>query len=472
MYKSREFLRAALLVSIFFILYLTLSLVTHFHYLSGYDLAIVNQYVYEWSHFKIPISTVSAYPFLPFYTDHIEIIFLLISPFYLLFSNAITILVLQSFVVAVSGFAIFLLCKKYNINPFLSMSLLISYLSFYGMQYAIYYDAHSLVFGAAFLAFFIYFLDKHSKWSIVFFLLAILSKEDISLLTLLISFVVFVLRRDKLSLSFFIGSFLYLAFIFLVVFPHVSSGFAQGKQKEINFDLRNFANTSTKREVIVYSLGWFGFLPLLLPVYLLPFLGDLFHYFVLGVGVSTAQGFYYHYRVTIAILLVYPTILVASRYRKINNHYVGVYLVCCAMVVTYLLHAPFTYFSKKWFWTQPPSVRNITTVLLYLPPNAAVVSQNNISPHISNRMNIFTLWPEKKVFQADSPCGKVVCNWFSWSGKVEYMIVDTSQSWDARHFLTSREDFIDGLQNMEHEKIIAVYKQSGTAVVYRVLKNP
>src|SRR5262245_32019312 len=111
-------LKLPILISfVFFLIYLTLSLITHLHYLSGYDLAIVNQYIYEWAHLKIPISTVSAYPFLPFYTDHIEIIFLLISPFYWIFPNAITLLVLQSFAIAISGLAISLLCKKYKITP-------------------------------------------------------------------------------------------------------------------------------------------------------------------------------------------------------------------------------------------------------------------------------------------------------------------------------------------------------------------
>ena len=472
MFRHRDFQLAILISFLFLIIYLILSLITHLHFLSGYDLAIVNQYTYEWSHLKIPISTISAYPFLPFYTDHIEIIFLLLSPFYLIFSNAITLLFLQAFFLAFSGIPVFLLCKKYKINLFLSLVLLISYLSFYGMQFAVYYDAHSLVFAASLLAFFIYFLDKNSKWSVLFFILAILSKEDVALLTFLISLVIFITKRNKLSLYFLLISVVYLLLIFSVLFPHLNSGFGPEKQKYINFDVRNFVNTNSKMEVITYSLGWFGFLPLLLPLYLIPFLGDLFHYFVLGNAVNTAQGFYYHYRVTISILLVYPTILAISKYKKINNKYLGIYLLFCAFLFTYLIHAPFTYLSKEWFWTEPLPVKNINKILTYLPKDASVVSQNNITSHISNRDKIFTLWPEKKSFEGNSPCGKPICNWFRWVGSPNYLIVDKSANWDIRQLLANRDEYVNGLSNLEKANVITKYKQIGNAILYKILKQP
>ena len=40
----------------------------------------------------------------------------------------------------------------------------------------------------------------------------------------------------------------------------------------------------------------------------------------------------------------------------------------------------------------------------------------------------------------------------------EYMLIDTSTDWDARYWLTNREEFIDGLQNMEKTHVIQVSK--------------
>ena len=87
-------------------------------------------------------------------------------------------------------------------------------------------------------------------------------------------------------------------------------------------------------------------------------------------------------------------------------------------------------------------------------------------------MFIYTLFPDTKTFKKDSPCGKVNCDWFHWKGNPEFMIVDTSRIWDARHFLIDHDKFVEGLENMEKEGIIKIYKQVDTSKIYKVLKKP
>src|SRR3989338_6895300 len=66
---------------VFFFAYLTLSLVKHAHYWTGYDLSITNQIVWEFSRFTLPISSVHAYAFTPVFSDHVEFVYAIISPF-------------------------------------------------------------------------------------------------------------------------------------------------------------------------------------------------------------------------------------------------------------------------------------------------------------------------------------------------------------------------------------------------------
>ena len=211
----------ALLISIIFLIgYLTLSLVKHAHFLTGYDLSVDNQVIWEYSRFLSPISTVHAYAFTPVFWDHVEFIYVLIAPFYWLLADARMFLVLQVIVFILSAIPIFLLCKKYKINNFISYAILISYFTFYGVQNALYSDAHSLVFATSFLAFFIYFLDINRKWpTILFFVLAITSKEDIAFLTFLISFVYLFINRKKFAIFLMTASVMYLFAIFFVYFP-------------------------------------------------------------------------------------------------------------------------------------------------------------------------------------------------------------------------------------------------------------
>jgi hypothetical protein len=142
----------------------------------------------------------------------------------------------------------------------------------------------------------------------------------------------------------------------------------------------------------------------------------------------------------------------------------------CALLLQYILHLPISYLTKPWFWHTPSGANTIDIVARDIPHNAAIATQNNITPHFSHRDYIFTLWPEKKIFSKDSPCHNSTCDWFRLTGSPKYLIVDISSDWDIRHFLTSREEFIHGLTNLEAVGVIKKDKQLGTSILYKVLK--
>ncbi|MBP9716508.1 MAG: DUF2079 domain-containing protein [Candidatus Levybacteria bacterium] len=474
--KNKEIWLAIGICFSFFIAYLTLGLVKHSHFLTGYDLSLVNQVTWEYSRFISPVMTGHAYAFMPAFYDHIEFIYLLLSPFYWILPDARTLIILQASVVAVSGYFIFLLAKKHKINLFVSLSLMFAYFTFYGVQFALWSDVHSLVFGASFLAIFIYFLDTNrNKLAFLFFLLAITSKEDIGFITLFISFVYLLLSKRKINLLFMLISAAYIFIIFFIYYPNFTWGYTYAGDSGLlsGIDPREFIDTPEKRDVFFYSFISNGFISLLNPFYLFPFLADLGHYFVLGnERVTSAQGLFGHYRFTSSLLLIWPTILIIGKYKKLNNKYLSLYILFFAALTTYMLHAPLTYLTKSWFWTTPSGVKNINQAIEALPKDAYVVTQVNISPHISNRKLIVTMWGEGKDFSKNSPCREPSCKWFKWAGEPQYMIVDTSPEWNIINLLATREDFIDGLNNMEKTGTIKIYKEFGSAKIYTVEKRP
>lgn len=462
----------------FFIAYAVLSIVRFNHYGAfGFDLGLEDQRLWQYSHFKSPASTIHFYPFTNLLTDHVELFYIPLSVFYWIWSNPKFLLLLQSAFVCFSGIAVFLLAKEKKINIFTSYALLISYLTFYGVQNALWFDVHSASFGAAFLAWLLYFLEKkNTKWIIVAFILAISTKENIALLTFFIFLVWFIRTKSKIYLYLMGTSLIYLFLVFGIYFPYfIQNGYRFKNERGLFSNALNYSSlydTSEKRSVLFYSLAWFGFIPILNPIFLLPALSDLWNYFVVASNLKAAQGLFMHYRITLAPLMVWATIITISRYKWLNKQYVAAYLLFAAIFFQYTLHLPLSYLSKQWFWKEPQGVKNINEVIKYLPKEASVVSQNNIVPHISQREQIFTLWPEKRTFKASSPCANIDCDWFRWSGKPEYLIVDTSVEWDIRHLLISREDYIKGLQNLEKKKVIIKYKQTGNAVLYKILRNP
>ena len=124
--KRKEHYFAAAFCLVFLLAYLTLGLVKHAHFLSGYDLSLVNQVAWEYSRFIPPVMTGHAYPFMPVFYDHIEFIYILISPFYWILPDARTLIILQALVFSVSGFFVYLLTNKYKLNKLISFSLLFS----------------------------------------------------------------------------------------------------------------------------------------------------------------------------------------------------------------------------------------------------------------------------------------------------------------------------------------------------------
>jgi uncharacterized membrane protein len=452
----------------------------HLHFGSfGFDLGIVDQIVWKYSEFNTPITTVQFYPFTSLLTDHIELIYIALAPFYWIFSSAITLLLLQSGLIALSGIPVFWLAKRKGINPVLAVVIMVAYLSFYGIQNAIWFDVHSNVLAASFIPWFVYFLDKNNKiGTFIFFILAIISKENIALLTLLIAFVFLIKEKSKravLSSLIMIISIAYLALIFFVYFPHFTAdGYRYANEGGLlsNMQISQLYDSPEKRDVYLYSLGWFSFLSLLSPIFLLPAIGDIIQYFVLGNNIDGAQGLFMHYRATLAFLLVWPLIITIARFKRLNNMYVATYLIIVVAILQYMLHVPLTYLTKSWFWTSPPSSNSIRSVISKVPDNASVVAQNNLVPHLSQRDEIFTLWPEKRNDNTNITCELETCEWFRWAGNPKYLVVDTADTWDIRHLLANREEFIKGVENLEANGYIRPLSKEGTSTLYQIEKHP
>ncbi len=185
----------------FSICYLLLSIIKHYSFLSGYDLSIIDQAIWKYSHFLNPISTTHVYYDAPIYYDHLELILVLLAPLYWVINSVYVLIILQVASVIASGVAVLLLAKKYLIKDVLANTIFATYLAFFGLQFAIWSDVHTLVFAVGFISWFLYFLEcKKTKLTYLFLILAIICKEDIAFLTLLISLTYFIKNKTKTSL--------------------------------------------------------------------------------------------------------------------------------------------------------------------------------------------------------------------------------------------------------------------------------
>jgi len=463
-----------LICFLFFIAYSILGVVRHNHYQSfGYDLGINDQTVWQYSKFKLPLNTIAPFSDKLKLTEHVELIYAVIAPFYWIWSSPITLIILQAVSVCLSAIFVYLLARKYKLPEITSNILVIAYLMFYGVQFGLWTDVHSSVFAATCVMGFIYFLDlrKH-KLTLLFFLLSITAKESVGSAIFFISCVYFWYRREKILLLYSFGSAAYMLFIFYVFFPHIMHVqylYANTDGLFSNLNPLSLIDTQEKQFTIFYSFASWGFIALLSPITLLPILSHFFKFFVLASDLSGVQNLFGQYRIGLAPLFAFSTIWTLKRFNYRWQMILSLWLLLAALFMQYFLHLPLSYLSKQWFWSEPPAVKNINYVINnILPRNASVVSQNNITPHISQRDKIYTLYPEKKIFPKNSPCKQTQCNWFGWNGKPEFLIVDTSSEWDARHLLIDNSLFIDGLHNLEKAKVVEKYKEVGTTILYKI----
>lgn len=464
-----------IICSTFFVAYLLLSHTKHDHFLSGYDLAIIDQATWKYAHFKNPITTSHAFFDTSIYADHLELVFILIAPFYWIFDTVSVLITLQVLSIVLSGVAVYLIAGYYKVTNFVKYCILFSYLLFFGFQFSIWSDVHSLLFGVGFMSWFLYFLlIKKIKLSLLFLLLAITSKEDIGFLTFIISISFYLVYRNKFSLVCALISFLYTCFVFFVYFPNVGpDGYRFANPEGLFSDLNPYylINTADKQKSILYSLGWFGFAPLLSPFLLLPFVGDLAHYFIVGNGITRTEGLFLHYRSTVALFLVWPTIFAISKFKMLNRWYFGVYLVIPVLFFQYYLHLPVSYLTKQWFWKEEEEVKNLKLMLKNIPESSSIVTQNNITPHLAHRDYIYTLFPSEKDFENKSPCGEKSCKWFRVGGSPELLLVDYGKGWNVLHLLSSREEFYEGISNLERNGNIVIMKSIGTSKLYRIVNK-
>ena len=187
--KQRYLFAVVLMALVFFTAYSVLTIVRHDHYQSfGYDLGINDQLVWRYSTFQSPTVTVAPVPDRTKFVEHVELIYSLIAPFYWIWSSRQMLLLVQAAIISSGAIAIFLLARSKKLHPLIQLAIPFSYLTFYGLQNAVWFDVHSASMAAGILAWFIYFLEtKNQRLTVLFFLIAITAKENIAFITLFIT---------------------------------------------------------------------------------------------------------------------------------------------------------------------------------------------------------------------------------------------------------------------------------------------
>lgn len=155
---------------------------------------------------------------------HVDPILILLSPLYLLYPRAESILVLQALWLAAGAIPVFLLARDRLGQPGVGVLLAVAWLAQPALHGAAMYDFHSLALVTPLLPLAVWALDGR-RWVVYGVTIGalLLCREDVSLLCSTIALWAAVTGRSKRAAAITLGaSVLYLAFVKLVIMPDAS----------------------------------------------------------------------------------------------------------------------------------------------------------------------------------------------------------------------------------------------------------
>lgn len=259
-----------------------------------YDLGIMDQTVYNTFKGRIlELTNPEGINNFKRMAIHNDIILAFLAPFYFIFSGAQTLVVIQTIVVALGAIPVYLLGKMILKSKPLSLTFAFAYLMYAPLQRAGNFDFHAVLLAVTFLLFMFYFFLRKKYWvTFIFFVLSIISKEQISLTTGFFAAIMAISaykKNDRKQLFFSVLIFAisvvwFTASIWLIA-PYFRGGqhFALSRYKTLgvgpteiikNFLLKpgtyfNFIFNSVNSNYLFLLLSPLAFVSLFSPIYLL-----------------------------------------------------------------------------------------------------------------------------------------------------------------------------------------------------------
>ncbi len=172
-----------LILLIFGSIFCAISLVNHYLYRTeALDLGMFNHAIYSFSRFENAIFSLSTDGSITnYFADHFAPITVLLAPFRYVFGTY-TLLIAQIVAILFGGYGVFKLAIQAGIKHWLALIILIQFYSMWGIYSALSFDFHTNVLAAMFVPWLVYFYHTKNKgWFLVFFLLILISKENMAL---------------------------------------------------------------------------------------------------------------------------------------------------------------------------------------------------------------------------------------------------------------------------------------------------
>jgi len=463
-----------IVVLIFAALYSTISIVRHSHFQSGaFDLGLYDQAIWQYSKFLFPFNTIKMRLIL---ADHLTLNLPLLAPLYWIWDNVIMLLIFQATWVSLSMIGLFKFIKIKGFSSIEALLLSSLYITFYGIQYAIFFDFHPVMIAIGIIPWLLLFWEQQRTKLIIACIILLLTTQEnmgIALSSLSLYWFFHSKYRKQAIITGVIGLiYTVLAFYTINLVSDVGLEYTPHLPQTPTQLVQEFHNSNEKQEVWLYTYSWFSFLPLLSPVANIAIIADLAQYFITGQQYARMWSPFMHHRAILGIYTLLGTIVALKLLNKklrINITILVIFLVLSVLFQQFHFNFALTKLLKPSFWQQQTWISNNNYVLSQIPTNASVAAQQSLAPHLSHREQIYLIYPRKNSFkQGKSPCGLDSCWWLDFAGKPEYLIVDTHPDIWLTMLLEERNNFTQAIKNMESSRVIELYISKENTKVYTI----
>lgn len=442
---------ACLLVIIFTIVGIIVSIVRFNQYEAYYiDFGQYDQIIWEVAHFQEPLVDHFVLGFINVFADHFTPSIFLLSPLYWITDNKFTILIAQAVVVGLSGFVLYLIGKILLKNKLLSISVLVCYFLFVGLQNAVITEFHELtIMTFPFMLTFWAFVKNKRILYLIFLIITLGFKESTFLVGIGIGIAVFLLSKNWRWIAFVtvLISLLWGLIAFKVIIPHFSSTgyvYAQNIPDGVFEKIAALVDHPLKQHTIFFSLLSFGFLPLLSPQFWFLILQDYAGRFM-PENFVTRWDLGLHYNAESAVILSLALIfgLHFLQNRKIFKNYlslIAVLLILNAVILNrFILNGPFNLVYNTAFYKHSENFVFLDKMIKQIPERATVATHNNLATRFTHQR----VWLLKEDYDFNKP---------------DYILIDNRENQNPNNYLGSRNINSIILNLLEDKKYQILYK--------------
>lgn len=403
------------LIIFFSLIYSFMSVRIHNQFQTfGGDLGIFDQGIWMWSQFKFPFSTFEDVWWLG---DHFHLALLLIVPFYWIYSNVRTLLVIQAVLCSLGGLPLYFLSKRITKNSFFSLVTLLGYLLFYSFQWNIFSGFHEYALFPLFFGSLLLFWETKNKFGYwLSSILLVFVVEEFGFL--LAGFGIWQLLRDKKRwkqavLTILLGSLSSLIIIYFII-PHLAGKdyihFNYGQSGYSIIDvfkniirkpwllINAFIDSKIKLETLWITFWPWAFLPFFSPLTLiLPF--EQFSARFLDYNKVVRWTPFFIYSLPMTTLMYWGSIYgyknlflrLKKKARKVFSILVPLIIFLLIILEDVVMHAPINSIFKKQFYVDEVWFADNKKIFKCVPPTSSVAAQNNLVPWLSQREKIKAL---------------------------------------------------------------------------------